>query len=156
MKRVLELIGQIETAAELLIAPRIRDACRELREELDKPAVLWPEGVMEAVAEYVSPSVYNPESRTFKSLDKRIAWAVSVWQERHGPMTDDQRQYMADILIWALRTTSKEAGEDKRKLYSFALTAISSLVNDDRVAAGFKRRAVKQADVSDMLAGVAA
>lgn len=123
----------------------------DLREELDKPAVLWPEGVMDAVAKHVSPSVHNPESRTFKSLDRRIAWAVGTWMERYGPMTDAQRSYMATILIWAVRNTAREAGGDKRRMYSHLLTEISSLVNHDTVAAGFKSRAARTVDVSRQL-----
>lgn len=152
LKRIL---SELEGMSEVTLDPEgLRLLVAELRDELDKPAVLWPEGVIECVAEHISQSVYNPESRTFKSLDRRIAWVVGTWMDRHGPMNDEQRQYMSDVLCWAIRTAAKEAGTDKRKLYSFTLTKVSGLINDDRVADGFKRRA-RTVDVSSLLAGAA-
>lgn len=143
LNRLLKEVGEL--------SPLLED---ELRAELDRPAVLWPEGVMDVAAELFSASVYNPESRTFKSLDRRIAWVVGTWMDRHGPMTDSQRSYMAELLIWALRKAAKDAAGDKRKLYSYALTQISGLINEERVHEGFKRRAAAQADVRELVSGV--
>lgn len=139
-----------------LHAPGLADLEAAIRRELDKPAALWPDGVMEAVAEHVSPSVWNAESRTYKSLDRRIRWATSVWVDRYGPLTKDQREYMSELLIAAVKKAATESGGDKRKLYPFLHTNISYLVNHETVHAGFQRRAAALVDVSGQLAGLAA
>lgn len=112
----------------------------EIREELDKAPILWPDGVAELVAELVSPSVWNRDSRTFKTLDKEIVWVCGHWHDRHGPLNSEQREYMSLVLCQAIRKAVKDAGGDRKKLYPFLKTEIRSRLNDERVADGFKRR----------------
>ena len=139
----------IELLAELRHhLPLLADA---IIEELEKPPVLWPDGVAEHVAELVSPSVWNRDSRTFKTLDKEIVWVVGHWHDRHGPLNEEQRSYMGAVLRQAISQSVRDAGGDKKKLYPFLKTEIRSRLNDDRVAAGFKRRATKLVDIREEL-----
>lgn len=134
----------------------IRLLC-ELRTELEQPGGLWPDSVMELVAVLVSPSVWNPESRTYKSLDKRIQHAMAAWRRRYGPLTLAQEDYMAELLCYGVNKAVREAGGDKRKLYAYMQHEISMLVNDEKVHRGFLRRGPKLVDVTSILdAAVAA
>jgi len=127
-------------------------AWKRIFDAFTKPGGFWPDAVMEAVATHVSPSVWNPESRTFKGLDKRICHTIAVWRNRYGPLTVEQEEYMSDLLVWAVTSAAKEAGGDKKKLYPFIHTRIGNLVNHETVHDGFKKRAVATVDVSAMLA----
>lgn len=128
----------------------------ELRTELEQPGCLWPDSVMSLVAELVSPSVWNPESRTYKSLDKRIQHAMAAWRGRYGPLTLAQEDYMAELLCYGVNRAVREAAGDKRKLYAYMQNGISMLVNDEKVHQGFLRRGPKLVDVTSILAGVVA
>ena len=145
----------IELLAELRHHnPLLADA---IIEELEKPPVLWPDGVAELVSELVSPSVWNRDSRTFKTLDKEIVWVVGHWHDRHGPLNTEQREYMGSVIRQAIRQAVREAGGDKKKLYPFLKTELRSRLNDDRVSAGFKRRMAATVDIRrelDVLHGV--
>lgn len=145
---------QIETLLDDL-AQREPLLVSALREELAKPCSLWPDGVMDAVAQEVSASVWNPESRTYKGLDRRIRHAATVWADRYGPLNEKQRSYMSSLLIAAIRKAKEEGGDDKRKLYPAIHTKIAYLLNHEAVDAGFKKRATHLVDVSEQLAVVA-
>lgn len=154
--RIAELLDELVGMGEVCLdADGLVGLVEELRAELDKPAALWPDRVMEAVAEHVSPSVWNAESRTYKSLNRRILWAKSVWVDRYGPLTDSQREYMSELLIAAVEKSVRENPDDKRKLYPAIHGNIAFLVNHETVHAGFRRRAEELVDVSAQLAALA-
>lgn len=132
------------------------EAKQAIMDAFTKPGGFWPDAVMEAVAEHVSGSVWNPESRTYKGLDKRICHTISVWRNRYGPLSVEQEKYVAELLVAAVTKAASEAGTDKKKLYPFLHSNISYLVNHETVHAGFQKRAAQLVDVTDILSRVAA
>jgi hypothetical protein len=78
-----------------------------------------------------------------------------VWREKFGPLNAEQEAYADSVLAYGIREGAKDAGGDRRKLWPFVQTSLGSLVNNERVYDGFKRRA-QLVDVTAVLEELAA
>jgi hypothetical protein len=141
--------------------PEFGDAQREaiytaLRERLDVD--LWPELTFAAAKEAFGPAIYNTASRSYKALDKRIRHARRTWRDKFGPLNAEQEQYADIILAHAIHFAAKDAATvgNPRMLWPYVQNSITQLINHENVHAGFKRRADKLVDVTDVLKELAA
>jgi hypothetical protein len=113
-----------------------------LLDELENELLIsyWPESVCEAAHLIFGDPVLNRDGRTYKLLDRRIRHCFRVWEDRHGPLTPEQRTYAADVIIAAMRRGESDAAGDRRKLYPFVQHKLGLAVNHEVVDAGFVRR----------------
>jgi hypothetical protein len=124
----------------------------ELEEELGVKYL--PQQTFDAAEELFGGSIFNPESRTYRSLSRRAQHALRVWSERYGPFNQSQAEYADSVLAAALRSAARDAAGDRSKLFRFAQARIGGMVNHETVHAGFLKRA-QTFDVSEQLAVVA-
>lgn len=81
----------------------------------------------------------TPHSRTWRTVIERAEHALWLWNENYGPLTLEQREYAADLIVHALGKAGEQAEVGKR--YAFFHTELTSLLNHERVQAGFQKRA---------------
>lgn len=129
-----------------------QDSLVEMVDALERELGLeyLPQKTFAAAEEIFGGSIYNPTSRTFQSLSRRVQHALRVWAEKYGPLTQEQAEYADDVLAAALRKAARDAGGDRSKLFRFAQATIARSVNHEVVDQGFKRRA-GLVDVGDVL-----
>ena len=109
-----------------------------------------PQKTFDTAEELFGGSIYNPESRTFRSLSRRVQHALRVWSERYGPFTQEQADYADSVLAAALRSAARDAAGNRSKLFRFAQAQIGRMVNHETVHAGFlKRQQLVRVDVFD-------
>ena len=147
------------TTLEILDEIRKRNRDEDVRTLVDLLAVqlgvqYLPQRTFAAATEIFGGSIYNPASRSHKSLSRRVEHALRVWAEKYGPLTPDQADYADHVLAAALRSAAKEAAGDRSKLFAFAQAQIGRVVNHERVHEGFQRR-TERVEVGDVLEGVA-
>lgn len=99
---------------------------------------LWPLPVREAAEELFGGRIHNPQSRTHKSLDRRIRHALGVWRDRYVGLNAEQLEYAGEVLAWAIRQSLAARRADGR--YPYALTVLEKVVNHPRVHDGMMRR----------------
>lgn len=112
---------------------------RATRRDPDEPADLWPEQVFDAAREVFGDVVYG-EGRVRKALNRRIHFAMDVWNEKYGPLNLEQEQYAAEVLAAAIRSAARDAHRDPRKLYPFVYKRLLDAVNHETVHDGFQKR----------------
>lgn len=137
--------------------PRAKEAeaaVAELRHRMS-PGAYWPQKTFEAAQTIFGPAVFNTASRTYQALDRRIRFALRVWDEKYGPLTPDQEIYADDVLASVLRKAQADAGGAKAKLWPYAQAGIGRVVHHDRVVDGMRKRA-GYVDPAAILAGLAA
>lgn len=129
-------------------------AVEELRHRLS-PGAYWPQATFEAAHTIFGGAILNTGSRTYQALDRRIRFALRVWDEKFGPLNDDQERYADEVLAAVLRKAQREAAGTRVKLWPFAQAGIGRAIHNDRVADGMRKRA-GYVDPSAILAGIAA
>jgi hypothetical protein len=100
----------------------------------------WPHAVAEAAYEAFGGSLFNQQSRTFKSLNRRISHAIAVWEEKYGPFNEQQEVYATRILMRCIQKGHALAGTDRTKRFPFVLAFLAQAVNHEKVDRGFKKR----------------
>ena len=132
------------TTAELICA--LRDEVTEdghvLLDKLEVEVGIQylPEQTFSAALELFGEQMFNPSSRSYRSLSRRAQHALRVWSEKYGPLTQEQAEYADSVLASALRKAARDAGGDKSKLFRFAQATIGRAVNHEVVHAGFLKR----------------
>jgi len=146
------------TTAEILSALRaeVTEDGHVLLDKLEAELGLeyLPAKTFAAAEELFGGAIFNPTSRTFQSLSRRVQHALRVWAEKYGPLTQEQAEYADDVLAASLRKAARDAAGDRSKLFRFAQATIARSVNHEIVDQGFKRRA-GLVDVGNVLEGVA-
>jgi hypothetical protein len=102
----------------------------------------WPYAAGDAAFGAFGGRIFNPDSKTFQSLDRRVQHALAVWESKYGPFTPAQDQYAGRVLAWAIREGAREARSDPGCLYPYVLNQLAKVVNHEKVDAGMKRRGV--------------
>lgn len=117
-------------------------ACPNCGHELD--VFRMPDAVVDAVRD-----AFGGGSRTFGVIQRRVAHAYRVWEEKYGPWTPEQARYACDLTVAAVTREPRE----RPLVYS----RLDSMVHHETVDAGFKRRAgLVTLDVNRELDGLAA
>jgi len=81
---------------------------------------------------------------------KRAEHAIWMWNEKYGPLSPRQVEYVGDLIVHALKRAG-DAPSDGEK-YAYFHTQLTSLLNHERVDAGFDQRA----EHGDLAAALAA
>jgi hypothetical protein len=145
-----QLLSQLRIAIDKAHGPGVIEALvgeleeRAIRREAageNADAHLWPQGVFDTALEIFGRGVYARNGRSYKSLDLRISHALRVWDSKYGPLNPEQEAYAVDVLCFVMRAGHKAARGDKKQLWPRILTRLARCVNDERVHAGFVRRA---------------
>ena len=97
------------------------------------------DSVWEAAREVFGGSVLNENGRTHKILHARCQRALHAWDQRFGPLNDEQTEYATSLLIWAVRK-----GDGVAKPYPLVYDALDRIGRDDRVVEAFETRAGDQ------------
>lgn len=107
---------------------------------------LWPADFRATAEEAFGGSL----NRTaFGMVNRRVEHAFEVWRRRYA-MNPKQEDYAWEILAWAISKTSADVQkrlltDEVKHPYMYLRQAVASgmerVVNDERVHAGFKRRA---------------
>ena len=127
-----ELHGLVQEA-------RAAELLEQLEQELGVQYL--PNETFAVAEELFGGSIYNPESRTHKSLSRRVQHALRIWAEKYGPLSASQALYADSVLAAALRSAARDAAGDRGKLFQYAQAQIGRMVNHERVHAGFLQRA---------------
>jgi len=99
---------------------------------------IWRESASAFSKRNGEPVALTPYSRTWKTILERSEHALWVWNDKYGPLTREQRDYAADLICHALsKAGAQEAVGDR---YAFFHTELTSLLNHEKVHAGFQRR----------------
>lgn len=105
----------------------------------------WPIGATEAAYTVFGPAIFNCQGRTWKALNRRIAHAMNVWDEKYGPLGRKQEDYVDKVLTWCVEQGAQDAREKGGSPYPYVLNLLIKAVNHEKVDAGFKRRVVDDA-----------
>jgi hypothetical protein len=101
----------------------------------------WPYGPYEAAYVVLGGGFLNSQGRTFKSLHRRVMHALEVWEEKYGPFSFEQEMYASKLLEWAIRKGASDAQTNGVAPHPYILNLLAQLVNHEKSANGFKRRA---------------
>lgn len=102
--------------------------------------VFLPQETFEACEKVFGGAVYNPASRTFKSLERRISHALRVWEQRYGPLNAKQLQYADAVLAAVVLAAARDARKDGASIWAYAQSRIARAIVNERVEAGMKTR----------------
>lgn len=81
----------------------------------------------------------HPYSRTWVTILERADHAIWLWNDKYGPLNSSQRDYAGDLICHALVKAGKQSNVGDR--YAYFHTELTSLLNHERVHAGFEKRA---------------
>lgn len=112
---------------------------------------LWPQGIFDVALEVFGRGMYARNGRSYKTLDRRIRHALGVWDSKYGPLNPEQEAYAVDVIVAVIRGAKRASQGDTKHLWASTLDRLSRCVHDDRVHAGFIRRA-QSVDVSEAFA----
>ena len=107
----------------------------ELEKVLNIERSWLPEQTFEAAVSILGAQLYQPDSRTRKTLARRVNHAFKVWREKYGSLNADQEGYADDVLASCILRS-----ESADRPIAAALYNIDQVINHERVHEGFKRR----------------
>jgi len=92
----------------------------------------------------------TPFSRTWRTVNRRAEHAIWMWNEKYGPLSPAQVEYVGDLIVHALKHAASAPSDGQK--YAYFHTQLTSLLNHERVDAGFDQRAER----GDLAASLAA
>jgi hypothetical protein len=105
-------------------------------EPLKQEGSEWPLPVFLAAKAMFGDKIHNRQSSTRKGLDRKIVYALQVWDEKYGPLNPAQADYAAELLASRFNT-EPEVDLDLPLVY----VRLDEIVHHDVVHRGFLKRA---------------
>lgn len=92
-------------------------------------------------------SALSPFSDTWTRIAVYSEHAIWLWNDKYGPLNHDQREYAVELLCHALKDADKAPSVDQR--YAFFHSAVTRMLNHERVDSGMKQRATRGEPILD-------